>query len=192
MMLILLLLIPLLAGLLCMATRTPASWERLNLLAFALLVPVALKVVVDVLERGSVSALKGFLRADALSALVIGLTAFVALACAIYAVGYFRHDARAGRITDAQLRHYYVLTPLFVAVMLLVPLADNLGVMWVATEGTTLASVLLVTFYNQKLPSRRAGNISSSAASASRSHYSAPSSLTTPPSGFSERTRIWG
>ena len=34
--------------------------------------------------------------------------------------------------------------------MLLVPLADNLGVMWVATESTTLASVLLVTFYNQK------------------------------------------
>ena len=34
--------------------------------------------------------------------------------------------------------------------MLLVPLADNLGVMWVAIESTTLASVLLVTFYNQK------------------------------------------
>src|SRR4030095_6708774 len=33
---------------------------------------------------------------------------------------------------------------------LLVPLADNLGVMWVAAEGATLASVLLVTFYNQK------------------------------------------
>ena len=41
-----------------------------------------------------VTALGGFLRADALSALVIGLTAFVALACAIYAVGYFRRDLR--------------------------------------------------------------------------------------------------
>ena len=43
-----------------------------------------------------------------------------------------------------------MLTPLFVSPMLLVPLADNLGVMWVAIEGATLASVLLVTFYNQK------------------------------------------
>jgi len=34
--------------------------------------------------------------------------------------------------------------------MLLAPMADNLGVMWVAIESTTLASVLLVTFYNQK------------------------------------------
>ena len=148
--LILLLLIPLCAGLLCLTTRSRKSWEQLNLLAFVLLVPLALKVGADVLAHGSVSALDGFLRADALSALVIGLTVFVALACGIYSVGYFRADARAGRVNDAQLRRYYVLTPLFVAVMLLVPLADNLGVMWVATEGATLASVLLVTFYNQK------------------------------------------
>ena len=96
------------------------------------------------------TALGGFLRADALSALVIGLTAFVGLACSIYAVGYFRRDQQEGRITEAQLRHYYVLTPLFVFAMLLAPMADNLGVMWVAIESTTLASVLLVTFYNQK------------------------------------------
>ena len=101
-------------------------------------------------EHGAVTALDGFLRADALSALVIGLTAFVALVCAIYAVGYFRRDLSEGRITEPQLRHYYVLTPLFVSAMLLAPLADNLGVMWVAIESTTLASVLLVTFYNQK------------------------------------------
>ena len=148
--LMLLLLLPLLAGLLCLATNSRACWERLNLAAFALVAGVAFKVAGDVVAHGTISALGGFLRADALSALVIALTAFVALACAIYAVGYFRHDLRAGKITDAQLRRYYVLTPLFVAVMLLVPLADNLGVMWVATEGTTLASVLLVTFYNQK------------------------------------------
>jgi hydrogenase-4 component F len=48
------------------------------------------------------------------------------------------------------LRLYYVLTPLFVAAMFLAPLADNLGVMWVAIESTTLASVLLVTFYNKR------------------------------------------
>ncbi|MCU0783925.1 MAG: hydrogenase 4 subunit F, partial [Verrucomicrobia bacterium] len=125
-------------------------WEQLNLVAFVLLVPLALKLGADVLVHGSVSALDGFLRADALSALVIGLTVFVSLVCSVYAVGYFRRDEAEGRVTRAQLRRYYVLTPLFVAVMLLVPLADNLGVMWVAMESTTLASVLLVTFYNQK------------------------------------------
>ena len=123
----------------------------MNLAAFALVAGLAFKVAGDVVAHGTISALDGFLRADALSALVLGLTAFVSLVCAIYAVGYFRRDEqRWPRSRSAQLRRYYVLTPLFVGAMLLVPLADNLGVMWVAIESTTLASVLLVTFYNQK------------------------------------------
>src|SRR5208337_3955231 len=108
------------------------------------------KVAYDVSAQGTVTALGGFLRADALSALVLALTGFVSLVCSIYAVGYLRRDEADGKITPAQLRRYYVLTPMFVGAMLLVPLADNLGIMWVAIESATLASVLLVTFYNQK------------------------------------------
>jgi hydrogenase-4 component F len=148
--LLLLLLIPFGAGLLCLTTHSRAAWERLNLLAFAAVAGLAFKIAADVAAQGTVTALGGFLRADALSALVLALTGFVSLVCAIYAVGYFQRDERDGRVTHAQLRRYYVLTPLFVGAMLLAPLADNLGVMWVAIESTTLASVLLVTFYNQK------------------------------------------
>lgn len=146
----LLLLIPALAGIACLAAPSRVWWERLNLLAFAALPLIAVRVCLRVLDTGEVRSWGGFLRADALSALVAGLTTFVALATAIYAVGFFRREEQDGRVTSAQLRRYYVLTPLFVGAMLLVPLADNLGVMWVATESTTLASVLLVTFYNQK------------------------------------------
>jgi hydrogenase-4 component F len=148
--LILLVLIPLLAGLLCVVTNSRLWWERINLLAFGLVAALATSLALDISHNGHTVALGGFLRADSLSAIVISLTAFVALVCAIYAVGYFRRDQKERRITEAQLRHYYFLTPIFVSAMLLVPLADNLGVMWVAIESTTLASVLLVTFYNQK------------------------------------------
>ena len=151
--LVLLLVVPLLAALLCQVVPSRTWWERINLLAFALIAGLAAWLGCEVAARGGgepLTALGGFLRADALSALVVGLTAFVGLACALYAVGYFRRDLQEGRITEAQMRHYYVLTPLFVFAMLLAPLADNLGVMWVAIESTTLASVLLVTFYNQK------------------------------------------
>jgi hydrogenase-4 component F len=150
MVLLMLLLAPLSAALLCLLTRSRVGWERLNLLAFAAVAGLAFAIGLEVSRQGQLTTLNGFLRADALSALVVGLTAFAALVCSIYAVGYFRRDLREGRITEKQLRHYYVLTPLFVCVMLLVPLADNLGVMWVAIESTTLASILLVTFYNQK------------------------------------------
>lgn len=143
-------LLPLLTGLLCLVLRSRLWWERVNLGCFAFLAGLAGGLGLKVARGAEVTALGGFLRADALSAVVIGLTAFVSLVCAIYAVGYFRRDYAEGRITEAQLRHYYVLTPLFVSAMLLAPMADNLGVMWVAIESTTLASVLLVTFYNQK------------------------------------------
>jgi len=146
----LLVVIPLLAGLSCLAISSRLWWERVNLLAFVTITGLAVGTGLEVAHRGRVTALGGFLQADALSALVIGLTAFVALACGIYAVGYFRRDLKEGRITETQLRHYYLLTPIFVSAMLLAPLADNLGVMWVAIESTTLASVLLVTFYNRR------------------------------------------
>ena len=97
-----------------------------------------------------VESFGGFLRADALSALVAGLNALVALACGIYAVGYLRQEQRLGRINAALLHRYYALTPVFVGTMMAVPLLNNLGLLWVAIESTTLASVLLVRYYNQK------------------------------------------
>jgi hydrogenase-4 component F len=148
--LILLVLVPLVAGLLCLVTNSRPWWERINLFAFGAVTGLAILLGVDVSLNDHTVALGGFLRADSLSAIVVGLTAFVALVCAIYAVGYFRRDQEEGRITEAQLRHYYLLAPIFVSAMLLAPLADNLGVMWVAIESTTLASVLLVTFYDKK------------------------------------------
>ncbi|MFA5264310.1 MAG: hydrogenase 4 subunit F [Opitutaceae bacterium] len=145
-----LIVIPWCAGLLCQVVHSRAAWERLNVIAFALMAPVACSVASDVLAQGSVTTLDGFLRADALSVLVIVLTVFVALVSSVYSVGFMRRELKDGRITEPQLRRFYVLTPLAVGTMQLVPLADNLGVMWVATEGVTLATVLLVTFYNQK------------------------------------------
>jgi len=103
-----------------------------------------------VLEEHTVAGMGRFLYVDALSALVVGLIAFVALLTAIYAVGFFRQEERAGKVTPRQVRRYYRLTPLFVFAMLLVPLSDSLGVMWVGIEGSTLASVLLIAFYNEK------------------------------------------
>ena len=129
--------------------------EAVNVAAFALTFLLAVSVASQVLSSGSISLWDGFLYADALSALVILLNASVALVCSVYAVGYLREDERSGALdgeegshgADVKLRMYYSLTPLLVFSMLLVTLANNLGVMWVAIELTTLASVFLVTFY---------------------------------------------
>src|SRR5262249_943046 len=91
-----------------------------------------------------------FLRADALSAWMVFLVAVVSLSAALYAVRYFRGALPQAAVTERRVREFYVLTPLFATLMLLVVLSNNLGVMWIALEGTALASVLLVALYNRK------------------------------------------
>lgn len=150
MLLMLLVVVPLLTGLVCWPLRECAVLERLNLLSFSLLGALSVWLGAEVIARGTIEAFGGLLRVDALSALVVGLNAFVALACGIYAVGYLREEARRGKINGQLLHRYYVLTPIFVGTMMAVPLVNNLGLLWVAIESTTLASVLLVRFYNQK------------------------------------------
>ncbi|MBI3875924.1 MAG: hypothetical protein HY300_08205, partial [Verrucomicrobia bacterium] len=68
MLLTLLVLVPLLLGLLCWPIRERVWLERVNLLAFAVLIALAVGVGAEVLARGTVEAFGGFLRVDALSA----------------------------------------------------------------------------------------------------------------------------
>ena len=154
-----LLIIPLIAGPLAFFLRRRPTMEVVNLAAFSVELGLAVALAAQVLRSGPVSLWDGFLYADALSALVVLLSAFVALVCSIYAVGYFRHEERSGVLQEAEevggrfavdkLREYYALMPLLVFAMMLVALANNLGILWVAVEGTTLASVFLVMFYGR-------------------------------------------
>lgn len=105
-----------------------------------------------VLSGGPVSFLNGFLYADALSALVTLLTSAVWAVSAPYTVGYLRGPQPAGAPSELglrELRLYYALSHLFVFTLLGVSLTGNLGIMWVALEGATLASVFLVAFYGK-------------------------------------------
>ena len=132
--------------------------EAVNVAGFAATFVLSLVLASQVLGAGAVSFGNGFLYADHLSALVILLTASVALMCSVYAVGYMRDDEQSGTLDEeiggvtrfSRLRRYYSLTPLFVFSMLLIAEANNLGVMWAAIEVTTLASVFLVSFYGRR------------------------------------------
>ena len=147
-----LLLVPFAAGVYSALARTRKAMEFANLGAFGLTFVLTLVLAGQVLAGGAVSMWGGFLYADHLSALVCLLTASTAVVCAAYAIGHLREDERQGRFDEdalPALRKYYSLTPLFVTAMMLVAIANNLGVMWVAIEGTTLASVFLVTLYGR-------------------------------------------
>ena len=128
--------------------------EAIHLLSAAAGFSAAVLLAAEVVTRGESSYWSGFLFADSLSALVTLLIAFVYMACAPYSIGYFRGDERNFVFENAgqhlqKIRKYYTLTPLMAFSMFLVAVASNLGVMWVAMEGATLSSILLVTFYGR-------------------------------------------
>jgi hydrogenase-4 component F len=89
------------------------------------------------------------LRVDGLSALVLVLCGFVGLLSGTYGVGYLRRNEARGLVTPRMRREFFGLIPAYVFAMLLVAVSNNLGIMWIAVELTTLASVFLITFHDR-------------------------------------------
>jgi hydrogenase-4 component F len=84
------------------------------------------------------------LRADALSVTMLLVMGTVGTLATWASIGYIEAELRDGH-TDRQGAHVYgVLLPLFLAAMALAVLANNIGVMWVAIEATTVATAFLV------------------------------------------------
>lgn len=91
-----------------------------------------------------------FIYIDGLSAFFIFVTAVVAFASALYSVAYIDKDVKNGIISEKKAKTYYILFNLFCFAMFLVSVVNNLGMLWVAIEMTTLVSAFLVGFYNNK------------------------------------------
>src|SRR5437764_653489 len=89
------------------------------------------------------------LRVDGLSALILVLCGFVGLLSGTYGVGYLRRNEARNLVTSRMRREFYGLIPAYVFAMLLVSVSNNLGIMWIAVELTTLASVFLITFHDR-------------------------------------------
>jgi hydrogenase-4 component F len=94
------------------------------------------------------SAFGEALRVDGLSALVLVLSGFIGAVSGLYGVGYLRRNEERGRVTPRMRREFYGLLPAYVFALLLVAASNNLGLLWIAVELTTLASVFLVAFHN--------------------------------------------
>lgn len=101
------------------------------------------------LEGRVPAAFGGALRVDGLSALVLVLGGFVGLLSGCYGVGYLRRNERRGLVTPRMRREFYGLIPAYVFAMLFVAASNNLGLLWIAVELTTLASVFLISFHNR-------------------------------------------
>lgn len=89
-------------------------------------------------------ALGGLLRADALTATMLIVIGVVATLATWASIGYINAELEHGHTDTDGARVYGVLTPAFVAAMVLAVCANNIGVIWVAIEATTVITAFLV------------------------------------------------
>ena len=123
-----------------------------SLSASVLLIVIGALLTRDVMRFGKVAylSLDGFFYVDALSIIVLDIVLIIGLMTSIYSVGYMEEEIKRGRIDAGKLRIYYILTYAFLFTMILALTVENIGIMWIAIEATTLASAFLVGFYNNK------------------------------------------
>jgi hydrogenase-4 component F len=107
----------------------------------------AARLVTRVIDEGPFSALGEHFFIDSLNVFLVALTAFVSFTTSLFSRPYMRIERSHGRVSDAGMRLYHAMYQLFGFTMLLVLTTNNLGVMWVAMEGATLTTVLLVALY---------------------------------------------
>jgi hydrogenase-4 component F len=124
--------------------------EIIHLISVTAVLLLTLIVVGGVLEEGAVVALNDWFHVDALAAVFLLIIGVVGFLVGIYTLGYIRHDLQAGELKEPQISLYYGLFELFIFTMLLVVTANNIIMMWVAVEATTLGSAFLVGIYGHR------------------------------------------
>jgi len=146
---LILLALPLVIALLSLIIKNSRALGVISILGSGTILLTALLIAQQVF--GGSSLIWGqFIFIDALSALILSLVAIIAFMVALYSLSYLTHDIREGEFLESRPKWYYFWLYIFVFTMFLVLVSANLGIMWVAVEGTTLATALLVGFYNKK------------------------------------------
>ncbi len=110
---------------------------------FAASIALAMQVV----ATGPVRVMEEQFCVDALNVFLVALTAFVAFTTALFSRPYMRTERDRGRMTPGRLRLYHSMYQVFTFTMLLALTTNNMGILWVAMEAATLATVLLVSVY---------------------------------------------
>jgi hydrogenase-4 component F len=110
------------------------------LVSIGLAIPLAMKLAAS----GSYLLFGQNLVVDPLAIYHIFLVNFVFLISSVYGTGYFRGSIDSGKLTFRLIRRYCMLWQAFHAMLLLVLLSNNIGIMWVALEATTLVSAFLI------------------------------------------------
>jgi len=128
----------------------PLIAEGAHVVSIVIVATIALVLAGRVIDGGNFFALGSWLYLDPLASILVALIGVVGLLTGIYSLGYIRHDLAANLISPRQLCRYYGFFNLFLFTMLWTVTANDIVMMWVGIEATTLGSAFLVGLYGQR------------------------------------------
>jgi hydrogenase-4 component F len=146
-----LLLIPLIAGILVFSIKN-RTVQRALLIAAA---SAHTAVTISAWCFAPPPVFSGWLALDAPGKLFLSITSLLFFTSSIYAVGYLRREEQSGKqdleedfaFSNAPEQIFIGSLLFFLATMTLVTLSQNMGLVWVAVEATTLSSAPLIYFH---------------------------------------------
>lgn len=101
----------------------------------------------EVAVAGGFTAWHAQFMVDDFSMLLVLVNGVVGFTTSVFSYGYMIREAAHGQLSRQRMRLYHVMFQIFLLTMYLVLLTNNMGILWVAMEGATLASVLLVALF---------------------------------------------
>lgn len=138
-------LVPTVVGLAMLGVKDRRLLNVLDIASTSTIALLVCFIAQVVMCGGPLRAAKTF-SADAVTVVFLGLIALLGLTTAIYTVGWMRREVTSGGMAEHRLPKYFALTQAFIATMVITVLADNLGLLWITMEATTITSALLVGF----------------------------------------------
>ncbi len=142
-----LLLTPLVGGILVTFFRKKRIIEIVTISSASLVLIQVFFILSIIINEKTLSAFGNAFYIDSFGAVILLPISIVGFVSVLYSKNYMGRQYHIGLVDDRHIVRYYQGLSIFLLSMLVVPITNNLGVMWVTVEATTLISVLLIMLY---------------------------------------------
>lgn len=114
---------------------------RLNMVASFLTFLAAVSLLLAQTRPGT------YFLIDDLNIVFIVLSTIIGFTTSVFSASYIGHELETGRLTPTNLRFYHAMYQVMMFGMNLALISNNIGLMWVAIELATLATIVMVGIY---------------------------------------------
>ncbi|OGR56576.1 MAG: hypothetical protein A3I11_04885 [Elusimicrobia bacterium RIFCSPLOWO2_02_FULL_39_32] len=141
---------PFLTALLCALGRSPNFIQRVSVVGSWITCFLSGFVCLHFLTHAPTTLKSSALFIDAVGSYLAMIISVISLLVSILSKDFMNHEQKLENLKVNSYRTYYALFHVFVSTMLLVSIANNLGILWIMVEATTLSTAFLVGFHRHR------------------------------------------